>query len=68
MRIMIVEDDAINRAILLKKLTKDFAHEVKQAVHGEEAVRLYEKDRDFDMVLMDLQWVSCAASFHCHIR
>ena len=55
MRIMIVEDDAINRAILLKKLTKDFSHEVKQAVHGEEAVRLFEKDQDFDIVLMDLQ-------------
>ena len=57
MRVMIVEDDAINRAILLKKLSKDFSHEVKQTVHGEEAVRLYEEDRQFDIILMDLQWV-----------
>lgn len=59
MRIMIVEDDAINRAILLKKLTRDFAHEVKQAVHGDEAIRLFERDRDFDIILMDLQYVLC---------
>ena len=50
MRILIVEDDAINRAILYKKLTKDFAHEVKQTVHGEEAVGLYQKDQNFDMI------------------
>lgn len=55
LRIMIVEDDAINRAILLKKLTKDFNHKVSSTVHGEEAVRLFEKDRAFDMILMDLQ-------------
>lgn len=39
----------------MKKLTKDFSHKVKPTVHGEEAVRLYEKDRDFDIILMDLQ-------------
>jgi CheY-like chemotaxis protein len=55
LRIMIVEDDAINRAILLKKLTRDFHHKVSSTVHGEEAVRLFEKDRNFDMILMDLQ-------------
>jgi hypothetical protein len=57
LRVMIVEDDAINRAILYKKLIKDFNFTVKQTVHGEEAVRLYEKDQDFDLVLMDLQYV-----------
>jgi CheY-like chemotaxis protein len=52
---MIVEDDAINRAILLKKLTKDFHHKVSSTVHGEEAVRLFKEDRAFDVILMDLQ-------------
>lgn len=55
LRIMIVEDDAINRAILLKKLTKDFHHKVSSTVHGEEAVRLFKEDRAFDVILMDLQ-------------
>ena len=58
LRIMIVEDDAINRAILLKKLVREFSHEVKQTVHGEEAVRLYQEDRRFDLILMDLQLVA----------
>lgn len=55
MRIMIVEDDTINRVILHKKLTKEHKHDVKQTVHGEEAVRMYEQDKDFDFILMDLQ-------------
>lgn len=55
LKVLIVEDDAINRAILLKKLTKEYDHKVSSTVHGEEAVRLFEKDRTFDMILMDLQ-------------
>lgn len=55
LRVMIVEDDAINRAILLKKLKKDFSHEVECCIHGELAVQMFEKDRNFDVILMDLQ-------------
>lgn len=56
---MIVEDDAINRSILYKKLTKDYSHEVAQTVHGEDAVRLYNEDPEFDVILMDLQMPIC---------
>merc|ERR1712093_753930 len=59
LRIMIVEDDAINRSILYKKLTKDYSHEVAQTVHGEDAVRLYNEDPEFDVILMDLQMPIC---------
>lgn len=66
LRIMIVEDDAINRAILMKKLKKDFNHDVKSTVHGEDAVRLYSTDNNFDIILMDLQYVDCTPLWrHC---
>ncbi|KAH8924871.1 hypothetical protein BT69DRAFT_1349174 [Atractiella rhizophila] len=58
LRIMVVEDDDINRNILRKRLAKD-NHDVSLCIHGEEAVRLFKIDPDFDIILMDLQMPIC---------
>ncbi|EGG00131.1 uncharacterized protein MELLADRAFT_39867 [Melampsora larici-populina 98AG31] len=58
MRVMVVEDDAINRVILKKKLTQS-GHAVALTVHGQEAVELFSKDAQFDIILMDLQMPIC---------
>lgn len=57
LRVLVVEDDPINRAIIHKKLAKE-GHDVKLTVQGEEAVRAFEADPNFDVILMDLQWVT----------
>ncbi|ORY73094.1 hypothetical protein BCR35DRAFT_281817 [Leucosporidium creatinivorum] len=53
MRVLVVEDELVNRMILQKRLVKD-RHEVVIAVHGGDALRLLEKDFAFDVILMDL--------------
>ncbi|KAM0790366.1 hypothetical protein ACM66B_003249 [Microbotryomycetes sp. NB124-2] len=54
MRVLVVEDDRINRMILQKRLKID-GHKVTLAEHGREAVRIMEERFDeFDIVLMDL--------------
>lgn len=58
MRVMVVEDDAINRVILKKKLTQS-GHAVALTVHGQEAVELFSNDAHFDIILMDLQMPIC---------
>ncbi|KAI8456842.1 hypothetical protein BY996DRAFT_4579091 [Phakopsora pachyrhizi] len=59
MRVMVVEDDPINRVILKKKLTQN-GHSVSLTVHGQEAVELFEKDyHQIDIILMDLQMPIC---------
>ncbi|SCV69208.1 BQ2448_2228 [Microbotryum intermedium] len=54
MRVLVVEDELVNRMILQKRLTKD-GHEVVVVEHGGDAVRLFKEDRQFDCILMDLQ-------------
>ncbi|GAA5866364.1 hypothetical protein JCM8547_000754 [Rhodosporidiobolus lusitaniae] len=54
MRVLVVEDEMVNRMIISQRLKKD-GHEVVVAEHGGVAVRKFEEDRDFDIVLMDLQ-------------
>ncbi|GAA6043349.1 hypothetical protein JCM8097_008042 [Rhodosporidiobolus ruineniae] len=54
MRILVVEDEKVNRMIIQQRLKKD-GHEVVVAEHGAAAVRKFEEDRNFDIVLMDLQ-------------
>lgn len=44
----------VNRMIISQRLKKD-GHEVVVAEHGGAAVRKFEEDRNFDVVLMDLQ-------------
>ncbi|KZT19961.1 hypothetical protein NEOLEDRAFT_1076573 [Neolentinus lepideus HHB14362 ss-1] len=54
LRVLIVEDDEINRAILAKRLTLD-GHTVVNTTNGQECVDMIENDIDFDCVLMDVQ-------------
>ncbi|KAG0149643.1 hypothetical protein CROQUDRAFT_669146 [Cronartium quercuum f. sp. fusiforme G11] len=58
MRVMVVDDDPINRVILKKKLTLS-GHTVSLTVHGLEAVELFSSDEQFDIILMDLQMPIC---------
>ncbi|KAI7942870.1 hypothetical protein MJO29_012714 [Puccinia striiformis f. sp. tritici] len=59
MKVMVVEDDPINRLILKKKLTIS-GHSVSLTVHGQEAIELFERDPSkFDIILMDLQMPIC---------
>ncbi|PLW10463.1 hypothetical protein PCANC_23159 [Puccinia coronata f. sp. avenae] len=59
MKVMVVEDDPINRLILKKKLTMS-GHSVSLTVHGQEAIELFERDPSkFDIILMDLQMPIC---------
>jgi len=54
LRVMVVEDDAINSQILQKRLRMD-KHSVIVASNGQEAVDALRADRDIDAVLMDIQ-------------
>jgi hypothetical protein len=63
LRVLVVEDDKINRSILCKRLKLD-GHEVLESTNGQEAVEMIEGDRRFDIILMDIQCVdSLPASF-----
>lgn len=48
------QDNDINRTILAKRLTLD-GHIVMNTTNGQEGVDLVETDRDFDVILMDIQ-------------
>ncbi|PSS37031.1 hypothetical protein PHLCEN_2v1070 [Hermanssonia centrifuga] len=54
LRILIVEDNDINRTILAKRLTLD-GHIVVNTTNGQEGLDMVESDREFDCVLMDIQ-------------
>ncbi|TDL22224.1 hypothetical protein BD410DRAFT_788955 [Rickenella mellea] len=54
LRVLIVEDDPINRNILSKRLTLD-GHDVVTTTDGQEGLQKIEQDREFDCVLMDIQ-------------
>ncbi|BGP50676.1 hypothetical protein JCM10450v2_006601 [Rhodotorula kratochvilovae] len=55
MRVLVVEDEMVNRMIIQQRLKKD-GHEVVVAEHGGAAVRKFEENRTgYDIVLMDLQ-------------
>ncbi|TFK52362.1 hypothetical protein OE88DRAFT_1628063 [Heliocybe sulcata] len=54
LRVLIVEDDDINRTILAKRLTLD-GHTVVNTTNGQECVDMIETDIDFDCILMDIQ-------------
>lgn len=61
LKVLVVEDDAINSQILQKRLKMD-KHSVVAVNNGQEAVDLLRKDWDIDAVLMDIQCVSCFGS------
>jgi CheY-like chemotaxis protein len=54
LRVLVVEDDAINSQILQKRLRMD-KHIAIPVTNGQEAVDLLKGDRDIDVVLMDIQ-------------
>ena len=54
LRVLVVEDDAINSQILQKRLRMD-KHVVVAVTNGQEAVDILHKDWDVDVVLMDIQ-------------
>ncbi|KAH7913421.1 hypothetical protein BJ138DRAFT_1146165 [Hygrophoropsis aurantiaca] len=54
LRVLIVEDNDINRKLLVKRLQRD-GHVVEWATNGQEGLEMIESDRDFDCVLMDIQ-------------
>lgn len=54
LRVLVVEDDAINSQILQKRLKMD-KHQVKAVTNGQEAVDCLAGDWAFDAVLMDIQ-------------
>ena len=54
LRVLVVEDDAINSQILQKRLRMD-KHVVVAVTNGQEAVDMLLKDWDIDVVLMDIQ-------------
>lgn len=65
LRVLVVEDDPINRMILKKRLGMD-GHTVLQAMNGEEGVqRFKEHTNEIDLVLMDLQMPICNGQDAC---
>ena len=55
-RIALVEDNKVNRNLMMKMLEKFLKDcEVEQFENGEEIVKVYEKGETFDIVLMDAQ-------------
>ncbi|GBE85224.1 histidine kinase [Sparassis crispa] len=54
LRILIVEDNDINRMILAKRLALD-GHMVINTTNGQEGVEMLETDWEFDCILMDIQ-------------
>ncbi|KAI0785152.1 hypothetical protein C8Q75DRAFT_776169 [Abortiporus biennis] len=54
LRVLIVEDNDINRNILAKRLSLD-GHTVVNTTNGQEGLEMVESDREFDCVLMDIQ-------------
>lgn len=65
LRVLVVEDDPINRMILKKRLALD-GHTVMLAVNGEEGVRQFvENGHEMDVILMDLQMPICNGQDAC---
>ncbi|KAI9064701.1 hypothetical protein FKP32DRAFT_1611120 [Trametes sanguinea] len=54
LRILIVEDNDINRMILAKRLSLD-GHTVVNTTNGQEGIEVVQADRHFDCILMDIQ-------------
>ncbi|KAI0671080.1 hypothetical protein C8Q78DRAFT_1079021 [Trametes maxima] len=54
LRVLVVEDNDINRMILAKRLSLD-GHVVVNTTNGQEGLEVVQTDREFDCVLMDIQ-------------
>lgn len=65
LRVLVVEDDPVNRMILKKRLSMD-GHSILLAVNGEEGFRKFEsKGNEIDVILMDLQMPICNGQDSC---
>ncbi|CAO1636867.1 unnamed protein product [Sympodiomycopsis kandeliae] len=65
LRVLVVEDDPINRMILKKRLGMD-GHTVLLAFNGEEGVQSFtQQSAEIDLVLMDLQMPICNGQDAC---
>lgn len=65
LRILVVEDDPINRKVIKKRLGMD-GHTMLEAVNGEEGVLAFERDGgEMDVILMDLQMPICNGQDAC---
>lgn len=65
LRVLVVEDDPVNRMILKKRLSMD-GHSILLAVNGEEGYRKFESNgNEIDVVLMDLQMPICNGQDSC---
>jgi CheY-like chemotaxis protein len=53
-KILLAEDDKINQ-LLFSHLLRDVADELVMVDDGAEAIRQFEQDRDFNLVLMDIK-------------
>lgn len=56
LRVLVVEDEKVNRNILCRRL-KLAGHDVVESTNGQEAVDVIKSDRRFDVILMDIQYV-----------
>ncbi|KAJ7070009.1 hypothetical protein C8F01DRAFT_1114955 [Mycena amicta] len=54
LRVLIVEDDDVNRMILAKRLRLD-GHDVVTTTNGQEGLDKVASDREYDAILMDIQ-------------
>jgi signal transduction histidine kinase len=54
LRILVAEDDDINY-MFIEYLFSNSKHALIRALNGQEAVDLYSKEKDFDIILMDLK-------------
>ncbi|MFZ4455263.1 MAG: response regulator [Bacteroidales bacterium] len=54
LKILIAEDDEASDLMLTLKLKK-LGHEILHALNGNEAVEMYSKNRDIDLILMDIK-------------
>ncbi|GAA95923.1 uncharacterized protein L969DRAFT_92045 [Mixia osmundae IAM 14324] len=54
LRVLVVDDDLVNRMILFRQLGKD-GHEVVLTVHGKDGLDKLREDYAFDVIIMDLQ-------------
>lgn len=54
LKILIADDDAISRKLILKSV-KEFGKEIVEAKTGREAVQKFKENPDVDLILMDVQ-------------
>jgi len=54
LRVLLVEDNAVNQTYALRVLERA-GHKVRVAGNGREAVKILERERGFDIVLMDIE-------------